>query len=95
MGFAALYPSYSSQLDGRVKPGHNVAMSLLRWRQRPRPLRAAQTLIAYKRGRHDIWAANLDYTIRLGASPLEDRIGGKVVRLVDGADAVPAAGFLL
>lgn len=58
-------------------------------------LRAAQTLIAYKRGRHDIWAANVDYTIHLGASPAQDRIGGKVVRLIDGADAVPAAGFLL
>ena len=58
-------------------------------------LRAAQTLIAYKRGRHDIWAANVDYTIHLGGEAAQDRIGGKVVRLIDGADTVPAAGFLL
>lgn len=58
-------------------------------------LRAAQTLIAYKRGRHDIWSASVDYMIRLGAEPAADRIGGKVVRLIDGTDEVPAAGFLL
>ena len=58
-------------------------------------VRAAQTLIAYKRGRHDIWAANVDYTIHLGGEAAQDRIGGKVVRLIDGDDTVPAAGFLL
>ncbi|WIY01137.1 aromatic-ring-hydroxylating dioxygenase subunit beta [Amycolatopsis mongoliensis] len=56
-------------------------------------LRSAQVLIAYKRGRHDIWAADLVHHIRL--SPSGDRIVLKVVRLVDSEDAVPAAGFLL
>lgn len=58
-------------------------------------LRAAQILVAFKRGRHDIWAADVEYRIRLGATPAADRIARKVVRLVDSEDAVPAAGFLL
>lgn len=58
-------------------------------------LRAAQVLIAYKRGSHDLWAGDVDHVIRLGATPVEDRIARKVVRLVDADDAVPAAGFLL
>jgi len=58
-------------------------------------LRAAQVLIAYKRGRHDIWAGDVDYTIRLGACAAQDRIARKVVRLVDSDDIVPATGFLL
>ncbi|PYE13697.1 ring hydroxylating enzyme beta subunit [Williamsia limnetica] len=58
-------------------------------------LRAAQILIAYKRGNHDIWAANVDYEIAVGAVPADDRITRKVVRLIDGRDEVPAAGFLL
>ncbi|MGA6204254.1 aromatic-ring-hydroxylating dioxygenase subunit beta [Nocardia testacea] len=58
-------------------------------------LRAAQILIAYKRGRHDIWAGDVEYRIRLGAAPTDDRIARKVIRLVDSEDAVPAAGFLL
>ncbi|WP_280195264.1 aromatic-ring-hydroxylating dioxygenase subunit beta [Nocardia farcinica] len=58
-------------------------------------LRAAQILIAYKRGRHDIWAGDVEYRIRLGADAAADRIARKVVRLVDSEDAVPAAGFLL
>lgn len=58
-------------------------------------LRAAQVLVAYKRGRHDLWAGDVDHVIRLGATPADDRIVRKVVRLVDAADAVPAAGFLL
>ncbi|MFD4932871.1 aromatic-ring-hydroxylating dioxygenase subunit beta, partial [Peribacillus butanolivorans] len=37
-------------------------------------LRVAQTLIAYKRGRHDIWSANVDFTLVLGATPRDDRI---------------------
>ncbi|RRO17952.1 hypothetical protein EIL87_06685 [Saccharopolyspora rhizosphaerae] len=55
-------------------------------------LRAAQVLVAYKRGTHDLWAADVDYTIRLGTP---DTIARKVVRLVNSEDAVPAAGFLL
>ncbi|MER6969736.1 aromatic-ring-hydroxylating dioxygenase subunit beta [Nocardioides sp. NPDC000445] len=58
-------------------------------------LRAAQILVAYKRGSHDLWAGDVDHVIRLGATPAEDRIVRKVVRLVDADDAVPAAGFLL
>lgn len=56
-------------------------------------LRSAQVLIAYKRGRHDIWAADVRHRVRLSSSG--DRIAEKVVRLVDSEDAVPAAGFLL
>ncbi|MEU0470171.1 aromatic-ring-hydroxylating dioxygenase subunit beta [Amycolatopsis sp. NPDC006131] len=56
-------------------------------------LRSAQLLIAYKRGRHDIWAADVRHRVRLSSSG--DRIAEKVVRLVDSEDAVPAAGFLL
>ncbi|WP_406689811.1 aromatic-ring-hydroxylating dioxygenase subunit beta [Saccharopolyspora sp. ID03-671] len=55
-------------------------------------LRAAQVLVAYKRGTHDLWAADVDYTVRLGP---EDTLARKVVRLVNSDDAVPAAGFLL
>lgn len=58
-------------------------------------LRAAQILVAYKRGRHDIWAGDVEYRIRLGAIPSDDRIARKVIRLIDSEDAVPAAGFLL
>ncbi|NMO03037.1 hypothetical protein HH308_17630 [Gordonia sp. TBRC 11910] len=58
-------------------------------------LRVGQTLIAYKRGRHDIWAANVDYIVRLGESAMSDRILQKVIRLINGNDEVPAAGFLL
>lgn len=58
-------------------------------------LRAAQVLVAYKRGSHDLWAGDVDHVIRLGATSAEDRIVRKVVRLVDADDAVPAAGFLL
>ncbi|SFS72076.1 aromatic-ring-hydroxylating dioxygenase subunit beta [Saccharopolyspora flava] len=55
-------------------------------------LRAAQVLVAYKRGTHDLWAADVDYTIRLGE---RDSLVRKVIRLVNSEDAVPAAGFLL
>ncbi|MFD5824185.1 aromatic-ring-hydroxylating dioxygenase subunit beta [Lentzea sp. NPDC060358] len=59
-------------------------------------LRSAQVLVAYKRGHHDLWAADLVHTIRLSPDgPGADRIVRKVVRLVDSEDAVPAAGFLL
>ncbi|MEV8225655.1 aromatic-ring-hydroxylating dioxygenase subunit beta [Streptomyces sp. NPDC079167] len=56
-------------------------------------LRSAQVLVAYKRGRHDLWAGEVTHRIRL--SDGGDRIALKVVRLVDSEDAVPAAGFLL
>ncbi|KAK1178754.1 hypothetical protein B7755_011770 [Streptomyces sp. NBS 14/10] len=56
-------------------------------------LRSAQVVVAYKRGRHDVWAAEVTHRIRL--SEAGDRIALKVVRLIDSEDAVPAAGFLL
>jgi 3-phenylpropionate/cinnamic acid dioxygenase small subunit len=58
-------------------------------------LRAAQVVVAYKRGSHDLWAGDVDHVVRLGTTPADDRIARKVVRLVDASDAVPAAGFLL
>ncbi|WZH51219.1 MAG: aromatic-ring-hydroxylating dioxygenase subunit beta [Nocardioides alkalitolerans] len=58
-------------------------------------LRAAQVLVAFKRGTHDLWAGDVDYRIRLGADRAEDRFVRKVVRLVDADAATPAAGFLL
>jgi len=58
-------------------------------------LRAGQVLVAYKRGNFDLWAADVEYAIRLGASPDSDVIARKVVRLVNAADIVPASGFLL
>jgi 3-phenylpropionate/cinnamic acid dioxygenase small subunit len=59
-------------------------------------LRSAQVLIAYKRGRHDIWAGEVEHRVRLSAEgPAGDRIVRKVVRLVDSEGAPPAAGFLL
>ncbi|WP_411153040.1 aromatic-ring-hydroxylating dioxygenase subunit beta [Streptomyces sp. A30] len=56
-------------------------------------LRSAQLLVAYKRGRHDMWAADVTHRVRL--SDLGDRIDLKVVRLIDSEETVPAAGFLL
>lgn len=56
--------------------------------------RAAQTLVTYKRGVHEIWAGEIDFTVRLGAAASDDRITRKVVRLIDGDDVVSAAGFL-
>ncbi|GAA4826789.1 aromatic-ring-hydroxylating dioxygenase subunit beta [Saccharopolyspora rosea] len=59
-------------------------------------VRSAQVLVAFKRGHHDIWAADLEHRVRLSADgPAADRIAQKVVRLVDSEHAVPAAGFLL
>jgi 3-phenylpropionate/cinnamic acid dioxygenase small subunit len=59
-------------------------------------VRSAQVLVAYKRGKHDLWAADLVHRIRLSPEgPAGDRIVQKIVRLVDSESAVPAAGFLL
>ncbi|WP_116200314.1 aromatic-ring-hydroxylating dioxygenase subunit beta [Amycolatopsis circi] len=59
-------------------------------------LRSAQILVAYKRGNHDLWAADLVHRIQLSPEgPEGDRIALKIVRLVNSDDAVPAAGFLL
>ncbi|CAH0251545.1 3-phenylpropionate/cinnamic acid dioxygenase small subunit [Rhodococcus fascians] len=58
-------------------------------------LRAAQIVVAFKRGKHDLWAGDVEYRIRLGVDGAADRIALKVIRLVDSEDAVPAAGFLL
>jgi 3-phenylpropionate/cinnamic acid dioxygenase small subunit len=56
-------------------------------------LRSAQVLVAFKRGRHEVWAGEVTHTVRLADSG--DLVGRKVVRLIDSDDAVPAAGFLL
>ncbi len=56
---------------------------------------AGQVVVAYKRGRHDLWAADVEYTIRLGVSERDDQIAKKVIRLIDSDSPVPAAGFLL
>lgn len=58
-------------------------------------LRAAQVLVAYKRGNHQIWAGDVEYRIRFGPDKTQDRIVLKAIRLVDSQDAVPASGFLL
>ena len=58
-------------------------------------LRFAQILVAYKRGNHDLWAGDVEYVVRLGATAADDRVVRKIVRLVDSDDAVLAAGFLL
>jgi 3-phenylpropionate/cinnamic acid dioxygenase small subunit len=59
-------------------------------------VRSAQVIVAYKRGRHDLWAGEVEHRIRLSAEgPDGDRITRKVVRLVDSEGAPPAAGFLL
>ena len=57
--------------------------------------RAVQTLIAYKRGLHSIWAGEVEFVVRFGASATADRILRKVIRLIDGDDVVSATGFLL
>lgn len=58
-------------------------------------LRASQILVAYKRGTYDLWAADVDFNVRLGGNSESDQIVRKVIRLVDSEDIVPAAGFLL
>ena len=59
-------------------------------------VRSAQVLIAFKRDRHDIWAADLVHRIRLSPDgPADDGIVQKVIRLINSESAVPAAGFLL
>jgi 3-phenylpropionate/cinnamic acid dioxygenase small subunit len=59
-------------------------------------LRSAQVIVAYKRGRHDLWAGEVEHRVRLSADgPDGDRIVRKVIRLVDSEGAPPAAGFLL
>ncbi len=58
-------------------------------------VRAAQILVAYKRGDYHIWAADLEVVVRFGENPPDDRIAKKVIRLVDSQASTPAAGFLL
>lgn len=58
-------------------------------------LRAAQVLVAYKRATKHIWAGDVEYKIRFGETPADDRIVLKVIRLIDSQDVTPAAGFLL
>jgi len=56
--------------------------------------RAVQSLFTYKRGVHEVWVGEIDFSVRLGSSSSDDRIVRKVVRLIDGDDVVSAAGFL-
>ncbi|WP_285362807.1 aromatic-ring-hydroxylating dioxygenase subunit beta [Microbacterium sp. LMC-P-041] len=56
--------------------------------------RAVQSLFSYKRGVHEVWVGEIDFSVRLGASAADDRIVRKVIRLIDGDDVVSAAGFL-
>ncbi|WP_230555432.1 aromatic-ring-hydroxylating dioxygenase subunit beta [Rhodococcus sp. I2R] len=84
---AAVDSAITVRTTGRVVPSVVTDKSV--------ELRLGQTLIAYKRGNHDIWCANVDFTIALGPTPQDDRIERKIVRLIDGKDEVPAAGFLL
>ncbi|MFJ9587983.1 aromatic-ring-hydroxylating dioxygenase subunit beta [Streptomyces acidicola] len=58
-------------------------------------IRAGQVVVAYKRGDHDVWASEVEYVIRFGETPADDKIVRKVVRLVNAEDVVPASGFLL
>ena len=58
-------------------------------------LSAGQVIVAYKRGSHELWAADVDYRVRLGRAGGEDRIVRKVIRLVNADDIVPGTGFLL
>jgi 3-phenylpropionate/cinnamic acid dioxygenase small subunit len=58
-------------------------------------LRAAQIVVAYKRGSHQLWAGDVEYRVRFGHDHTEDRLVLKVIRLIDSQDAVPASGFLL
>ncbi|WP_442575381.1 aromatic-ring-hydroxylating dioxygenase subunit beta [Microbacterium sp. F51-2R] len=58
-------------------------------------LRSTQIVVAFKRGVHHIWAGDVEHVVRFGATPADDRIFLKVIRLVDSEDELPAAGFLL
>lgn len=58
-------------------------------------LRASQVVIAYKRGRHDLWAGEVEYLVRLGPTSTQDRLALKVIRLIDSDSELPASGFLL
>ncbi len=58
-------------------------------------LRSAQICVAYKRGDHRLWAGDVEHVIRFGATPADDRIALKAIRLIDSEDELQAAGFLL
>lgn len=54
---------------------------------------SSQIVVGYKRGKHTLYAANLNHRIDLsGAAP---RLLRKVIRLVNAADSLSAIGFLL
>lgn len=54
---------------------------------------SSQVVVGYKRGKHTLYAANLNHRIDLaGGTP---RLLRKVVRLVNAADSLSAIGFLL
>jgi 3-phenylpropionate/cinnamic acid dioxygenase small subunit len=54
---------------------------------------SAQVIVAYKRGKATLFAADL--THRIGFASGEPRIVQKVIRLIDSTDALSAIGFLL
>ncbi len=56
-------------------------------------LRSAQVLVSYKRGDHAMLGADLTHRIVL--SPDGDRIGGKIIRLINSDSIVNASGYLL
>jgi 3-phenylpropionate/cinnamic acid dioxygenase small subunit len=54
---------------------------------------SAQVIVAYKRGKSTLFAADL--THRIGFAGGEPRIVQKVIRLIDSTEALSAIGFLL
>lgn len=56
-------------------------------------LRSAQVLVSFKRDEHAVLGADLDHIVVL--SDDGDRIGGKVIRLLNSDASVNASGYLL
>ncbi|MFM0502135.1 aromatic-ring-hydroxylating dioxygenase subunit beta [Paraburkholderia caffeinilytica] len=54
---------------------------------------SAQIIVAYKRGKSTLFAADLTHRIRFASD--EPRIVQKVIRLIDSTEALSAIGFLL
>ncbi len=54
---------------------------------------SAQVIVAYKRGKTTLFAADLTHRIRFASSA--PRIVQKVIRLIDSSDTLSAIGFLL
>jgi hypothetical protein len=54
---------------------------------------SAQVIVAYKRGKSTLFAADLTHRISFASG--EARIVQKVIRLIDSTEALSAIGFLL